>query len=126
MSQLATLRAQLAAALETVGGTHVYRFVPEAPTDPMLFIEPESPWLDGNDPDEPFGVYRVRFAVTAAVRVGMNDKATDDLDSLVERSIAALVAAGWHTETVSKPYVYASNEALYLAADLAVSDSIQF
>lgn len=119
-------RADLAQVLadDKADEVTVYEYVPAAIAAPALFIEPGSPMLDAGDPAV-FGHYRVRWTITAVAEVGDNDKTTNDLDKLLDRTVQALAGA-YHVEQIGQPYVYQANTALHLAADLTVTDTITF
>ena len=113
---LAALRALLVADLDAVtDGVQAVAFIPEALAAPAWIVRPATPWVTTDS--EPFRSVLVRWTVTAVVDVATNEKATADLDALVAAAVSAL-----NVVEVSDPYVYASNTALHLAADLTIHD----
>jgi hypothetical protein len=127
MGTLNDLRRDIAVVLEAAlfqseSGVTVYRYVPESPATPFVYVSPDDPFLSTED--EPFGHFKARFIVRVAAEVGTNEKATDDLDNLIEAVIEAL-QGHYVVEEVREPFAYQTNTAMHLATDLSVSDSIR-
>lgn len=117
-------RADLAQVLtEATQGTKVtvHRYVPESVSAPAVVIEPGDPYLSSEQAETPFGQYHARWDLIAVAQVATNETATDELDDLIGAIVAGLAGA-YVVERVSQPYVYQSNTALHLAADLTVTD----
>lgn len=127
MSKLTATRGYLAEALAGVSagvaGVQVFTYVPESIPAPALVIQPGSPYLTSEG--EPFGHYRVRFVVTVVAEVATNATTTAQLDDLISECIERMSGA-FQVEEVREPFVYMSNTVSHLAADLVVSDSIDF
>lgn len=115
---IALARQELKTDLETISGVIVYDHMPESLQAPAYIIMPDSPYVDTEGC--PFGHYRVRFAVVAVADVLSNKTATDSVDELITQAAAVVTI-----ESVDEPYVYQSNTAMHLAADLHISSVIQ-
>lgn len=127
MSKLSATRGYLAEALAGVSAgvpdVQVFSYVPESIPAPALVIQPGSPYLTSEG--EPFGHYRVRYAVTVVAEVATNETTTGQLDDLISECIERISGA-FQVEEVREPFVYMSNSVAHLAADLVVSDSVDF
>ena len=104
-------RKDLATDLRDATGVMVYDHLPESIIAPAYVVVPDSPFVDTEG--EPFGSYRVRFTVIAVADVSTNETATNALDDLITTALGLIPV-----ESVSEPYVYQSNTALHLAADI--------
>lgn len=126
MSALAEARDALVEALNGLSGATVYGYVPEAIAAPAAVVQPSDPYLASGEEGVPFGWYRIRHKVTLVADVATNEVVTDALDAMIEGAVTELLVAGLAVETVSEPYVFQANENLHLAADLSVSNTIEF
>lgn len=126
MSALTGARDALVDALNGLSGATVYGHVPEAIAAPAAVVQPGDPYLASGEEGVPFGWYRIRHKVTLVADVATNEVVTDALDAMIEGAVTELLVAGLAVETVSEPYVFQANENLHLAADLSVSNTIEF
>lgn len=95
----------------------VIDFNPERVSAPCAILTYGSPMLSDG---EVFGDFILTMNATLVPQVGTNETETDDLDSLVERSIAALISADYGIGQVGQPYMLQANNAQYLAVDVQV------
>lgn len=116
MNRIAQSRASLKTDLELTT-TPVLDHIPELLSAPAYIIQPGTPWVTGDG--QPYGHYTVAWKVTAVVDVASNEVATHDLDQLIADALGVV-----DVEEISEPYVYASNTALHLAADITVTTTI--
>lgn len=106
---LATLKAARLNALDHLPG----RLVP-----PAALILPGAPYLE---PADQFGQTRLRFEVLLVVATGENSTQTKDLDALIVKATAAVVADGWTFGSVAKPGMLASGGGAYLSTSINLS-----
>ncbi len=119
---LTTQRGDLKAALEAIpevaAAVTVYDYVPEALAAPAIIIQPGDPYL--SDEDQTHGAYAVARLVTLVIESNTNDRATDELDTLIEAVIGAI-----DVSTVSGPFPFTYNTATYLAVNATVTDILK-
>lgn len=118
MTTINEARLALKADLSTVPNVSVFDYLPESMVAPAYVIFPDSPFVDSEG--VPFGSVRIRFRIIAVADVTTNEYATQGLDNLITLALSAV-----DVESVDEPYVYQSNTALHLAADIHVSDVIR-
>lgn len=116
MNPITQARAALTNALTDT--THsVLDHVPEMLTAPAYIVQAGTPWI--TTAGTPYGTHLVTWLVTCVVDVATNQVATHNLDDLVHAALERL-----DVNEVTEPYVYASNTALHLAADITVTITI--
>lgn len=109
--QREALTAVIEAALPAIT---VYDHIPERLNLPAAIVFYGSPLVESG---EVFGTVNVRFTVALVPRTGTNDKATDEITSLIEAAVVKLAEGDFGTESVGQPYMLAANGGTYLAAD---------
>lgn len=122
MSALQDVREAVCALLEGVQAWTVYNHVPERLSAPAAVLTPGDPYLTTEG--QPFGGFAARWTITLVADVATNDVATEQLDTMIEDAIVALVNGGVHAETVGEPFVFVANDQMHLAADLAATTTI--
>lgn len=116
-TQRTALKADLEAIPDLVAVT-VYDYVPEALAAPAIIIQPGDPYL--SDDGQTHDTYAVARLLTLVIESNTNDRATDELDTLVEAVIGAI-----DVSTVSGPFPFTYNTATYLAVNATVSDTLK-
>lgn len=122
MAVLIELREELAGML-TAAGIPVSDYVPEVVNPPVAITKAGSPWVEEVFDNKTFANdYQINMEVRLVAAQASNEAATDALDDLV---VAALVAlrGSWES-TVSEPFAYEVNGAVFLAADIRITTSI--
>ncbi len=110
-------RAALATLIEDAGVTCL-EYIPERVTPPIAIMEPTSDWVVSG---ETYGEYRIGYDVTLVTQTASNNKATGDLDTMVDDVLAAVAEApGFYCGSVSSPTVLAVNNAEYLSAAMTI------
>ncbi|GAA2082197.1 hypothetical protein GCM10009840_17870 [Pseudolysinimonas kribbensis] len=120
MGAIATSRAELVAALAPVGVT-VTDHVPEQLNPPALMVVHGSPLIEVGDT---FGLHLLRLEVWIVSKLGANARMTDDLDALIEATIAATVVDGWSVENVAQPFSYTVGARTFLASTVTLTTDI--
>lgn len=114
---IAASRSALAALIEGAGVTCL-EYIPERVTPPIAIMEPTSEWVASG---EAFGEYRIGYDVTLVTQTASNNKATTDLDTMVEDVLNAVAdTAGFYSTSVSAPAVLAVNNAEYLSVAVTI------
>jgi hypothetical protein len=114
---IATARSTLAALIEGAGITCL-EYIPERITPPIAVMEPTSEWIASG---ENFGEFRIGFDVTLVTQTASNNKATGDLDTMVEDVLAEVAdTAGFYASSVTAPTVLAVNNAEYLSVAVTI------
>jgi hypothetical protein len=96
----------------------VHESNPEYPVPPAAVLVWGAPQLCDGDT---FGTVKLRFTFQLSVPSAANDRATDDLDTLISSSAAAFLSGGYGIEQVGQPYMLAVQNAQYLTADMTLA-----
>ena len=118
MNMFKKARLDLKEALENAGIT-VSEFIPEAITPPLAVISAGNPYAEAAT----FTDFTVRLDVRLYVDAGTNETVTSALDEALEAAIINL--GDWGISNIGQPVMVQSNDAMYLAIDLAVSNTYQ-
>lgn len=114
---IAASRTALAALIEGAGVTCL-EYIPERVTPPIAIMEPTSEWISSGDT---YGEFRIGYDVTLVTQTAANNKATDNLDQMVEDVLAAVTEAqGFYVASISSPAVLAVNNAEYLSVAMTI------
>lgn len=119
---LTAQRTDLKVALETIPAiaatVTVYDYVPESLSAPAIIIQPGDPYL--TDAGQTHNTYKVGRLLTILTESNANDRATDELDTMIEAVIDAI-----DVSEVSAPYPFTYNTATYLAVNATVTDTLK-
>lgn len=119
MSEVGAVKAELALTLQEAG-LDVYDYVPERVTPPVVVIRPGSPYIE---PGSVGSCYDVNLELVIVAGFATNETTTDDLDDLIEQTLAALPGdAG--VGSVAQPYLLAMNGNDHLATTINVDLTI--
>ena len=118
-ASIAEVRAELAAALTSIGAS-VYDSVPEAIIPPACVIIAGSPYLESTLISKSSVSVKINFTITAAVAYNSNPGALDNLEKLVIQ-ILGVMPNGYVVGDVQRPTITNINTSSILIADLAVS-----
>jgi hypothetical protein len=123
MTNVLTLaKAEIADTLNTAG-IKAFDYVPERIQPPTAILVWGSPFIEkGLNPT--FTDVEMRLNIRLVAQTATNVKSTEELDGLIVKAILALQTINWDIESVSQPFGYEANNALYLATDLTVVASI--
>ena len=115
-------RQSLKSTLEAAGIT-AFDHLPARYTPPAAVVLPGSPYLVAGPT---FGEHTVTFDVELIAARGDNSVQTDELDDLIDKTVVALLAAGWDLGDIAKPSMLQPREGeMYLAVPVTVSTPIR-
>lgn len=120
VNEITASRLEYALAL-TDAGIKVSSYIPERVVPPVVIMSPGSPYL------EPVTVgkgWTMRFDLMVVAAVAVNIKATE----MLEKAIEALISANpdyAQISSIGQPYALQTNNAEFLAANVAVSMRIE-
>ena len=116
VNEITASRAEYALAL-TALGLKVSSFIPERVVPPIVILSPGSPYLEPVLLDKDEYLMRIELMVVAATAV--NVKASELLDKAIETILNGNPGYARIT-SVSQPYALQTNNAEFLASNIAV------
>ena len=125
MSVFSDDRAAIAEALEafTADGVTVYDHLPSRAVPPCAMVLVGAPMLE-RLPTDPIGSATARYEVWLAARAAANETATDEIESMTERAVEMLRAAGFDFERVEQPFSADFNGTRTLATSVHVTSGV--
>jgi hypothetical protein len=115
VNEITASRAEYALALQALG-LRVSSFIPERIVPPVVVLSPGSPYLEPVTVD---GSWTMRLDVMVIAATAVNAKASELLDKAVETILNGHPAYA-RISSVGQPYALQTNNAEYLATNLAV------
>lgn len=120
MNTLSEVRTEVTDQLADAGIKAV-EYIPARLAPPVVVISAGNPYVE-NGLNKTFKDVLVRLEFRVVAETATNEKATDSLDGMICDTLLAL--SNWDMETVSQPFGYEVNNAVYLAADVVMTASI--
>lgn len=115
VNEVTASRQEYALALSSAG-INVEAVIPERISPPVVILAPGSPYMEATSVD---GEWIMRFNLTAVVKPGTNSLMQENLEQLLEDIVNANPSYS-RIQSIGQPYSMEANNALFLAADVAV------
>ena len=100
---------------------NTYTYVNARPVPPCVTIYADSPYLSQG---VTFGTFTLGLNLQVMAPTKANDVITEELDTLIDDIVVALVNSGYGVDQVSAPFVVEANNAQYAAVDISISTNV--
>lgn len=119
MSALAELRQDLRDALEEQGLKAV-EYLPERLSPPVALVSASDLYIEQGLTN---CLFKVTLEVTLVAAKAVNERATNDLDTMIESAI--LATGDWFIDSINAPFLLEANNAQYLACKMQLNQNIE-